>query len=65
MLQHRDRICIQKIIQEISIGMDLIGDATLKFHGRQLRGCVISLRISIRLCEWKMSLKLHEKIFLC
>ena len=30
MLQHRDRICIQKIIQEISIGMDLIGDATLE-----------------------------------
>ena len=30
MLQHRDRICIQKIIQEISIGMDLIGNATLE-----------------------------------
>jgi uncharacterized protein with HEPN domain len=27
-MQHRDRVCLQKIIKEINIGEELIGDTT-------------------------------------
>ncbi len=60
-MQHRDKIILQKIVEEIDMGTKLLGDASLDAF---LQDEMQKRAIGIRRFAWKMCIKLCEMSFL-